>query len=92
MHMAQSTKYLSFPKISSDLDSLCKAELCMLAGWRGATLSGSMSKDIRRRSGSRGRSQKPFRGMRHPRDLIHDRDSIYGTAVTRRLRAMGIHD
>jgi hypothetical protein len=30
--------------------------------------------------------------MRHPRDLIHDRDSIYGTAVTRRLRAMGIHD
>lgn len=27
-----------------------------------------------------------------PRYLIHDRDRIYGTAVTRRLRAMGIRD
>jgi transposase InsO family protein len=27
-----------------------------------------------------------------PRYLIRDRDSIYGTAVTRRLRAMGIRD
>ena len=27
-----------------------------------------------------------------PRYLIRDRDSVYGTAVTRRLRAMGIRD
>jgi hypothetical protein len=27
-----------------------------------------------------------------PRYLVHDRDGIYGAAVTRRLRAMGIRD
>jgi transposase InsO family protein len=27
-----------------------------------------------------------------PRHLIHDRDRIYGSVVTRRLRAMGIRD
>src|SRR5260370_11907301 len=27
-----------------------------------------------------------------PRDMIRDRDCIYGAAVTRRLRAMGIRD
>ena len=27
-----------------------------------------------------------------PQHLIHDRDRIYGTIVTRRLRAMGIRD
>src|ERR1700738_1430498 len=27
-----------------------------------------------------------------PRDLIRDRDRIYGSVVTRRLRAMGIRD
>ena len=33
----------------------------------------------------------PF-GSEAPRYLIRDRDGIYGTIVTRRVRAMGIRD
>src|ERR1700693_3052082 len=33
-----------------------------------------------------------FPGNEPPRYLIRDRDAIYGAAVTRRLRAMGIRD
>jgi transposase InsO family protein len=32
------------------------------------------------------------KGLEAPRYLVRDGDSIYGTAVTRRLRAMGIRD
>ena len=57
-----------------------------------ASLSGSMSQDIRRRSGSQQQVTEAFPWDEAPRYLIRDRDSIYGTAVTRRLRAMGIRD
>ncbi len=37
-------------------------------------------------------SAKHFRGMKRPKNLIRDRDGIYGTVVIRRLQAMGIRD
>src|SRR5437016_1032989 len=50
-------------------------------------LFGSTSHPIRPRNGSHARSPKQA-----PRYLIRDRDRVYGAAVTRRLRAMGIRD
>jgi len=35
----------------------------VIAGWRGASMPWSMSRDIQRRNGSRSRSPKPSRGM-----------------------------
>src|SRR5229473_308549 len=52
--------------------------------------SGSASQPTRRRSGLHVRSPRLFLGM--ALRAIRDRDRIYGTVVTRRLRAMGIRD
>jgi hypothetical protein len=44
------------------------------------------------RSGLSARSRKYFSWGEVPHNLIRDRDRIYGTIVTRQLRAMGIRD
>ena len=49
-----------------------------------------MSQDIRRRSGSPVTEAFPWNEA--PRYLIHDRDRIFSSVFTRRLRAMGIRD
>src|SRR5437660_12316815 len=55
------------------------------------TWSGSTSQQIRRQNGSR-QITEAFPWDEAPRHLIRDRDRIYGSVVTRRLRAMGIRD
>src|SRR6202022_2334165 len=62
------------------------------SGSTAETSSGSMSQQIRRQNGLHARSPRHFLGMRLRTTLIRDRDHIYGSVVTRRLRAMGIRD
>jgi hypothetical protein len=52
----------------------------------------STSQPTRQRSGLHARSPRHFPWDGAPRYMIRDRDRIYGTVVTRRLRAMGIRD
>jgi len=54
--------------------------------------SGSASQRAGPQSGLSARSQKYFSWDEAPHNLIRDRDRIYGTIVTRQLRAMGIRD
>src|SRR6202051_2311704 len=54
--------------------------------------SGSASQLPRRREWVARQSTEAFPWDGAPRYMIRDRDRIYGTVVTRRLRAMGIRD
>src|SRR5438876_3851447 len=54
--------------------------------WPAETSCGSTSHLIRQRTGSHARSQRHSPGMSPPRDLIRDRDQVYGAAVKNRLR------
>jgi len=62
------------------------------SGWRVENLFGSTSQQIRPQNGLHGRSREAFPWDEAPRYLIRDGYQIYGAAVTRRMRAMGIRD
>src|SRR6476469_11125500 len=62
------------------------------SGWIAENSSGSTPRQIRRQNGLRVKSRRPFPWDEAPHYLIRDRDRIYGSVVTRRLRAMGIRD
>jgi hypothetical protein len=62
------------------------------SGSTAGTSSRSTSQHIRRPNGLHVKSRKHFPWMEAPPYLIRDRDRIYGSVVTRRLRAMGIRD
>src|SRR6476619_7102985 len=63
------------------------------SGWTAENSSGSTPRQIRRQNGLRVKSRRPFLGIfLGVRLRTRDRDRIYGSVVTRRLRAMGIRD
>jgi hypothetical protein len=76
---------------SSGADSTCSMPSSS-SGWIAENSSGSTPRQIRRQNGLRVKSRRPFPWDEAPHYLIRDRDRIYGSVVTRRLRAMGIRD
>src|SRR5437773_1188812 len=57
-----------------------------------ANSSTSTSPITLRPSGRRASWSRPFRRTTAPRDLLRDRDRIYGQAFSRRVERMGIHE
>jgi len=66
--------------------------LVIVPGSAAETSSGSTSQQIRRQNGLPRQITEAFPWDEAPHYLIRDRDRIYGSVVTRRLRAMGIRD
>jgi transposase InsO family protein len=62
------------------------------SGSAAETSSGSTSQQIPRPNGVARQITEAFPWDEAPRYLIRDRDRIYGSVVTRRLRSMGIGD
>jgi hypothetical protein len=62
------------------------------SGWRVESLSGSTSQQVGTAKWIARQITEAFPWDEAPRYLIRDRDKIYGAAVTRRMRAMGIRD
>jgi len=70
-----------------------QAELALL-GYDVAelTVAKYMHRASLRPSGRRASWSRPFRRTTAPRDLLRDRDRIYGQAFSRRVERMGIHE
>src|ERR1700730_10452251 len=77
--------------LSRTLVSICSMP-SLLCGSIVGTSRGSAPQATRQQSGLHVRYPRPFPWDVAPGYMIRDRDRIYGTVVTRRLRAMGIRD